>query len=153
MDKKQLLGLIGSIMLIIGVFIPYLVVYTYSLKSLSTIEIVSFSFSFFKIYPIYGCIILILASLGLIGTILRKHITLLIAGIGSLGVFIYGFITRVVLFREILKILKILSWKNRIIIFCDIFFGLAFLIILKIGTLLMLISALIKEKKDFNNIS
>jgi hypothetical protein len=139
MNKSNYFALIGSTFLIIGVFIPYvrvlvLIAQTYNFLSLP----------FFQISPICGSIILILASLGLIEVIILKTSSLsLFAGIGSLGISVVWVI--------ISRGMDLFSWKELIPTFARLnvlswylSLGPSFLII---GSLLMLISALIKRKE------
>jgi hypothetical protein len=139
MKKSNYFALIGSTFLIIGVFIPYVRV---SVKIAQTYNFLSLPF--FQISPICGSIILILALLGLIEVIILKTSSLsLFAGIGSLGIsVVWVIISRGMdpfSWRELIPTyahLYVLSWYLSL--------GPSFLII---GSLLMLISALIKRKE------
>jgi hypothetical protein len=139
MKKSNYFALIGSTFLIIGVFIPYVRVSVLIGKTYNFL-----SLPFFQISPICGSIILILALLGLIEVIILKTSSLsLFAGIGSLGIsVVWVIISRGMnpfSWRELIPSfghLYVLSWSLSL--------GPSFLII---GSLLMLISALIKRKE------
>jgi hypothetical protein len=139
MNKSNYFALIGSTFLIIGVFIPYVRLLVLTRNTYNFL-----SLSFFQISPICGSIILILASLGLIEVIILKTSSLsLFAGIGSLGISVVWVIISGGMdpysWRELIPSvgpLLVLSWSLSL--------GPSFLII---GSLLMLISALIKRKE------
>jgi len=148
MNKSNYFALIGSTFLIIGVFIPYVRVLILNvLESVLTRKISNYflSLPFFQISPICGSIILILALLGLIEVIILKTSSLsLFAGIGSLGISVVWVI--------ISHRMDCSSWAELIPSSGDLYvvrswclsLGPSFLII---GSLLMLISALIKRKE------
>ena len=138
MNKSNYFALIGSTFLIIGVFIPYVRLLVLTRNTYNFL-----SLSFFQISPICGSIILILASLGLIEVIILKTSSLsLFAGIGSLGISAVWVIISCGMNRSSWELipsvgpLLVLSWSLSL--------GPSFLII---GSLLMLISALIKRKE------
>jgi hypothetical protein len=139
MNKSNYFALIGSTFLIIGVFIPYVRVLVLEKQTYNFL-----SLSFFQISPICGSIILILASLGLIEVIILKTSSLsLFAGIGSLGISVVWVIISHGMERfSWQKLIPHVGWLYVRSWYLSL--GPSFLII---GSLLMLISALIKRKE------
>lgn len=77
MNSKQLIGLMGSIVLFIGVFAPIV-----------SIPIMG-NLNYFQNGKGYGTIILVLAAISLVLVLAKKYKGLWFTGIGSLGVMIY----------------------------------------------------------------
>lgn len=80
MNTKQLLGLIGSIFLIIGVFAPIVGVPVMG------------NMNYFQIGEIDGAIVLVLAVISVGLVLAKKYKGLWFAGTGSLGVMLFTFI-------------------------------------------------------------
>lgn len=80
MDKKQVTGLIGSIVLFIGVFAPIV-----------SVPIVG-NMNYFQNGKGDGTIVIVLAVISLILTLSKKYKGLWFTGLGSLGVMAFTFI-------------------------------------------------------------
>lgn len=94
---RQLMGMIGSIILIVGVFTPIFRVPIISLPSLPGIEDLSNYFLMGNLNYIQyaegdGKIILILAAISLILVLIKKYEGLWFTGLGSIGVLLFTFI-------------------------------------------------------------
>jgi hypothetical protein len=81
MNTKQLLGLIGSIVLFVGVFTPIV-----------SVPIVG-NMNYFQNGEGDGTIVLILAVISLVLVLAKKYKALWLTGIGSLGVMLFTFIS------------------------------------------------------------
>ena len=88
-DNKFIIGIIGSFLLIIGVFSPII-----SAPIIGT-------FNYYLNGQGPGVIVLIIAIISLGITYFRKYVWLIITGFGSLGIILYSFFT---IQNEVLKL-------------------------------------------------
>ena len=88
-EKKQLLGLIGSVVLFIGVFMPFL-----------SIPVMG-DMNYFHNGQADGVIILILSAVSFIIILTKKFENLLFTGLGSLGVLAFTFINLQIRLSEV----------------------------------------------------
>jgi hypothetical protein len=80
MDKKQVLGLIGSVVLFLGVFMPIV-----------SVPVMG-DMNYFQNGKGDGVLIIILAAISLILTLSKKYKGLWFTGFGSLGIMVFTFI-------------------------------------------------------------
>ena len=88
MDKKQVMGLIGSIILFVGVFTPIV-----------SVPIMG-NMNYFQNGKGDGTIVIVLAVISLILTLAKKYKWLWVTGLGSLGVMVFTFINFQILMSE-----------------------------------------------------
>lgn len=86
MEKKQLFGLIGSIILFLGLFAP------------ATRGWFGMTANFIQFSPLFGSLMLLIAIAAIVFTILKKYIFLAFAGAGTIA--IMGLLFVLLVFRR-----------------------------------------------------
>lgn len=142
MNQKMLLGLIGSLSIIIGVFSPSINLPLLGYKN------------YFEYHGPYGQYVLILATISLVITLIRKYYILLLgASLGCLGILIYTFHFIYTVKTEVINDMQNTTDDTGLLYLFSEYIGTSYgfqwgWILLFVGSVLLLVSAIISDDKN-----